>query len=554
MSLSLKRKIKEGGIALLAVAGLLLLSAISADAAVLYERPYVGDLVFDFNSDASGGGPRYFYPAGYVGPSIPDGNVFYTLGATVPSYVKIWKNAASSRTCAQMLANNSGQGIEFQTLGGPDTLYANSVASDTSDACVFGLTNGTTGDQLTNLTIWGNSGIFGSGKFEGSENNGGETYLADENPYVEGVLAFQLCDSGGCSGSPIPFSPETRIVSFTPEDSQIPISNPVTFTYHAYVNPDDLGDIIGVEFSLHNIDQNVLAFPEFSPSDIIFMDQVQATTSGDFYFSTTTTLAEGNYMLEAKIARSYLSFFGNPFSPINDTQYHQFVVGSSTFLGSLRQDQIRKLNEIFASTTGTSTAASAQTCNPFSGSVSTLFYNTTFNPISCISFLLIPDPVYLSQTFTSFRNTISTHFPLGFVSDFLNIMGTTTVGTLTVFKATVPDALGFCQTCTITLDLTHAVDFLLNATNTKFQSVESSSTVTFFEFTSFYWNIFVYIGAGLYILRRVLGAHLVPHLGDQFQEMSGDKNVSDEAYRLKETLYNMSKRAPRKDTIRDFYD
>jgi len=91
----------------------------------------------------------------------------------------------------------------------------------------------------------------------------------------------------------------THIVSMTPLNNiETPILNPVTFTLHAYISPNDVGNIIKIKIDLHNIDQNVLLLSDFSNSDLQLYFGL-ATSTGDFYFSTTTDLAYGNYRFRA---------------------------------------------------------------------------------------------------------------------------------------------------------------------------------------------------------------------------------------------------------------
>jgi len=343
----------------------------------------------------------------------------------------------------------------------------------------------------------------------------------------DGTNAFILaCDDGTCSGYTPPVDTTTRIIDFDPQNGTT-TSNPVTFSLHAYVNEEDIGDFIGVNFTLHNIDQNVLLGSIFSPYDIVFLDGFQATTSGDFYFSTTTVVAEGNYRVEASIRRSFLSgIFNSPFSSINDDQSHQFIVGSPTFIGNISQQSFSSINQLFASTSATSTSALAGSCNVLSG----------FSVTNCLAFLFIPDAGLVYDSLTDFRDKVSTHFPLGYLTDFIGIISTTTTSSLTVINATVPSVLPG-HGSSITLSLTGILDSVLYATTSQFTMAGASTTQTFYDFTSYYWRIFVYLGAFLYIFGRIVGSHLVPSLGNPFQEMSGQRNVSNDAYRLKADLF-----------------
>jgi len=297
---------------------------------------------------------------------------------------------------------------------------------------------------------------------------------------------------------------ETRIVSMTPADgSVLPSATPVTFNAHLYINPKDVGNVIKLNISLRNIDQNVLLLGDFS-SETYQMFFGVATTTGDWYYSTDILLADGNYRFNIE-ADSCVSAFGTcliqvPFLGIHLYENTQFIVGTSTFIGNISQNSFAQTNSIFASTTATSTSALSRTCYPFSGN---------FDTIQCVSFLIIPDAGYLSDTLNNFRVNVSTHFPLGYITDLYGILSTTTQGTLEVVDVTLP----MFGNPHIRLDLTNVLDPILNATTSQFFNGDiSSSTETFYDVTSFYWDILVYVMTVFYIIGRILGSHLIPKI------------------------------------------
>jgi len=347
------------------------------------------------------------------------------------------------------------------------------------------------------------------------------------------VVYFVATRSGGVWTTPFG-NDTTRIISIDPEDGTT-TGNSVTFDVHAYINPDDVGSVIKILFELHNIDQNVLFASDFSPSDILLYFGV-ASTTGDWYFSTTTILADGNYrfnvLMDSCATAGTTCLIEMPFYGIHIDESTQFVVNQSTFIGNISQNSARQINHIFASTTATSTAILSQNCNPISG----------FDPILCLAFLFVPDAGYLNDTLLSFKDKVSTHFPLGYVTDFISIISTTTEGTLTVVDATLP-MFGHPH---ISLNLAHALDPVLEATTSIFTKESAPSTDTFYVITSGYWNTILYILTAFYILGRIFGAHLIPSSDGLFQNQR-QKNakgfaVSDDEYRLKEKLWQMSQK------------
>lgn len=245
----------------------------------------------------------------------------------------------------------------------------------------------------------------------------------------------------------------THIIDFAPGNNAT-TTNPVTFSLNAYVSPNDLGTFIGVKFTLHNIDQNVLLLSAFSPSDIYLLDGFQATTSGNFNFSTTTIIGEGNYRLEAQIERSYLGgWFVNPFSPINEDISHQFIVCgvsdpacAGTFIGNLSQNGYNELNSIFASSTATTTASAAN-CNFTSWN--------TFSLPKCGAYLLVPGGDYLNTTLKGLKDGVLTRVPWGYFTRAVAIFNTTATSSLPTFTATIqigPGDQSVATTTTLTFD------------------------------------------------------------------------------------------------------
>jgi len=293
----------------------------------------------------------------------------------------------------------------------------------------------------------------------------------------------------------------TRIVSFYPTEGTTTASTTVDFGFHVYISPDDFSNFEGVRIIFHNVDQNNLFGTFLSDDEITFVDD-NATTSGHWYYASTTELAEGNYRITIILQRSFAwGIINNPFSSINDEQNHQFIVGTSTFIGNISQNSYNSLRDLYDSRDATSTESLANQCNPIIG----------FDPIGCFTFLLIPDAGYLSDTITEFRQTIATHFPLGYVNDFINIVSTTSASSLTIIDATLPAGIAGTG-AHITLSLNNVLDRFLNATTSSYTNASASSTQTLFEITNQYWKYIMYVLTLFYIMGRILGSHIIPKI------------------------------------------
>lgn len=232
------------------------------------------------------------------------------------------------------------------------------------------------------------------------------------------------------------FDDSTHIVAFTPNDGDVLASStPVNFSLDVYIAPEDVGEIAGVRIIFHNIDQNTL-LSALSDDDIVFYNSL-ATTSGSFHFASSTMLTEGNYRIEAQLDRSLAwGVLRNPFSDINDTQSHQFIVGASTFIGNISQNSFTQMQTIYSTFNSTSTASLSNSCNVLSG----------FDVMRCIGFLFIPSNEQLYDTMNSFKSGFLTRAPMGYFTRMYDIWNTSSTTTLPSIAVSIPTGNGTHET------------------------------------------------------------------------------------------------------------
>jgi len=249
--------------------------------------------------------------------------------------------------------------------------------------------------------------------------------------------------------TPPPFDESTRIIDFNPQDGATTTS-PVTFSLEAYVNENDIGTVSTIQITLENIDQNVLLLGFLSPSQIMLVDE-NIESGGFFNYSTTTVvLGDGNYRVEACIKRTFFGgLFGgffesslvNLFSDVSDCQSHQFVVGTSTFIGNISQNLWGDTNAFLEGLTATSSEALASTCNPL---------NLNFDIRQCIVFLTVPDANSLAEVIGLAREGILTRWPWGYGTRFIQILTNSPTSTLPV--VVVPILTNTGNDTTLTFD------------------------------------------------------------------------------------------------------
>lgn len=164
-----------------------LLSVQYVSSAVLYEKSFIGE-----NVTLDQGASFYtYYFEGYSTLSNPPTGVSYWVVTGTPATVRIKR--ISGAPCSA-LQSNSGFGDDTgNSFGGLGVGVAN------GQFCDFPLTGVSNGDHLAYFYV--NAG--GSPNdivLDGSSLNGGRSVNGFNNADTIGGFAFQICDSGGCSG------------------------------------------------------------------------------------------------------------------------------------------------------------------------------------------------------------------------------------------------------------------------------------------------------------------------------------------------------------------
>jgi len=423
--------------------------------------------------------------------------------------------------------------------------YAYSVGSTPGGGEFWPLANNSNsgGSSCMGTTYTGNGGTPGTGGRQLLNSDWGAVPTTDGDwyfniysdfPGTSLLGSYHLNRLGGVWTllSPV-FDTTTRIISMTPEDgTTTPSGVPVDFSLHAYISSEDVGRFVSVLVTFTNVDQNVVIIN--GPGTRNFQVDVPISTGGDFYYATSTILGDGNYRVHAQLMKSFL-FVKEPWTTIDAD--HLFIVGIASLVGNIQQSAWSDINNYFASTTATSTASLAGSCAPWFG---------MWDTVNCMAFLWVPDSKSLDNVLKNTYDNFLTRFPIGYITDFVEIMATTTEGTLFGLHITIPNALpgGGAHA---DLSFSHVLDPLLNATSGAFMSPEASSTETFYEITERYWEIIVSLMVIFYFLYRIFGAVLIPQLfymHDIQNDRPSDKfsHAERERYRYKEKLYNMSRR------------
>jgi len=375
----------------------------------------------------------------------------------------------------------------------------------------FGLSNGGNEESVcTGLSnVYGGIGTgFGLGN---PPSNGANTYYftmwsGDGGAFCNGTqyghIVFTYSGGIWTLSGVDPNSSEIQTV--TPYNGQI-VATSTNHTIGAtgFLHEDDVNDYSAVRIHLENSNQSFLQC-----ADVICAGFSENSISRDFYYqlfsetnfsysSSTQGLPVGKYYVTTEITKGSFCLFG--YCAFNTTVVSTsttFVVATTTKLDKLKDN-------------------ASQYIDTLSGGDPTFddCTVTSFNFFTCMSdlviYLFIPESDAIEYMGNQIYDDILTHFPLGYVTDFVSILSTSTVGSLTVLDATVPSGV-MGSGSHIRLDLTGILDEYLNATTSGFNNSSASSTETLFEITNYYWEMIVYILTIMYLARRVLGSGIIP--------------------------------------------
>lgn len=332
------------------------------------------------------------------------------------------------------------------------------------------------------------------------------------------------------------FIDNTHIISVDPIDnSSVATGTPVTISTDIYINQNDITEDTILRQTVELTNAPVLGNIWGGTGDFVTQQaqtlvyEYDIDSEGFFTFSTTTTFSQiGERTLTTEIINDVGFFqeiiYGDDIVVSSSTS---FLVGTTTS-GDLITQSISDSLVGLSATGSTTIDTLSVACSPFSGN---------FDIVLCAYRMVVPDSQTANALFQETYEMVFTRAPFGYFTDFISIMSTSTVGSLTVIDATLPAGVAGAGSH-ITLDLTNVLDDFLNATTGSFINESASSTKTFYEITSYYWNIIINILFVLYAMRRLLGSHIIPHNEFGKHGALDDTNSSDDSYRLKEYLYN----------------
>jgi len=457
------------------------------------------------------------------------------LGTGISGYVtsiewKWWGDPLATGNNAVNLYECSDGTYTSCNLIASSTNFSNSNYLGTTTVNI-NLNNGTPRLETNKYYYFSLSDVYAGNKMYGS--NSATSYpngenLSCGNTYISGCgnnvysLYFKLY---GATGSTIIYN-STQFTETTPGNNYIDPDPEQDFSTTLYITDNDIEaiqNLWGISDGTININANITRLNriygggdyndtceifnyEYEPDEIEILTNTISTTTSLTFDGSDPDCVIAQYDTDYKITWNAYGRkdigFGSKIWETSTTTY--FTIGETnasnsgniqTYIASSTALQIKE-EQTFG--------FNFETCNPVA--------LTNFDMADCIVQLIFPNDGFIEKKLTEEWSLFQYAFPIGFITDFLSIISTTTIGTLTPINAELPSALGV-GTPSITLDLTGVLDSLLNATTSEFTNVSAPDTRTFYEITSEYWNKLVYIAFVMYIITRILGSGFGPNWG-----------------------------------------
>lgn len=313
--------------------------------------------------------------------------------------------------------------------------------------------------------------------------------------------------NGDLNGSGITYSTETlvydgfwagssqdfysRIISTDPLNNET-VATTSDLGIDFYINEVDYDDglVLNIEYNQHQTETLFVGLTvpkEFSES--------YSVSSGYNSFSTSTTYQKsGRYKVLWKIIKP--GFLWD--STLLATTTYLIVGYKSGF--DISNDVIDDAtNQLIATTTST---AFINACNPISGS---------WDLPNCVATLFVPNSSQMQDVLIMARDGFLSKFPLGYLTDFVSILTSSSTTALPVISATIPQGIPGAGSHIDLSVSSSTFSFLFDETIGQFQNESASDTRSFYEITYDYWKVIVYLGLLFYIMGRILGSKLFFH-------------------------------------------
>lgn len=550
-------------------------------AAVLMQQSDTSAVSEDYGSTRGGYnntnqfGGMYYYPA--------DG----TIDSATTTYLTLYFSPGSYITngCPTYASGGSGS-LQIYDIDTAETVsYSiNTATSTLNGGCQFTSSGGsgviTSPDYLNfdfpfldiaNYTSFyvNYLGAPGSGAYVQGRNSSGQPPGGPNGAYDTQIasIAFAVCDTSPCDLDSVPTDTSTHIISVLPETGTTTATSSFSLGADIYVNPSDF--VSGMKLHVHvksaqlgeaNALYNIISPVSGIINPLLFINSDSGTwdfdiaTSGLSSFATTTGVNyigryDAVYSIQAPgqtsvipsllsqitlLGFSPFSFFYNTDRTL-DVESSYFIASSLTSIDANYNYVVQKVSDVISNT--------ASTTEDLLDSCATI---SKFSFVNCLTVLFYPSGAQFQSFASSTMNGFLSRAPIGYVSRIAEIVSSDATSSLPCLPTSLANKIVKALPGMSSVEL-GAEDLCfegnLMGPGSLLASMHSygDDPKTLWEIMETPWTWLWRFALIIYILWRL---KVLPDFRNKkkFQEMSGDKDVSDDSYRLKEKLYEMSQR------------
>lgn len=179
----------------------------------------------------------------------------------------------------------------------------------------------------------------------------------------------------------------------------------------------------------------------------------------------------------------------------------------SNIVNTIRNSIFNNTGNNISSSTVSNDIVQENACQLFGGNL--FGFNTNFSPFGCVAFLFTPQERDMAILVADLKDGLLHVFPLGYITDTVAILSTSSTTSLPVLTVTIPKGYAGLSTTTLSLNIFQLMGpgtILGTATS----SLTGSSTQTIWSTISNSWNTFIYCCLGIYVIVRILGLKYNP--------------------------------------------
>jgi len=319
---------------------------------------------------------------------------------------------------------------------------------------------------------------------------------SDDPVERKGWIEFTVSETGVVTVDTPPPSSSTSFITLSPLDGvTVATSTDLDVGADLYINPADYVAGMYLEINVRDSRSGLSTIPEFASET----RKISIPSSGSHSLSYPFYVVDEGIRFVSYSVKVPSFFFFQSVLISTSSEWIASTTSAFDFFPELRMENAYNSHSL-------------ENCGLFSATTS------GFNLSGCISDLFVPDSINLATIFDESLNGqdgnggFLRYFPLGYVTDFVSILSTSTIATSFGIHAIIPAGIPGTG-ATLDLDLSSTtLGWLYESDIGTFTNSSAPDTRTFFEITYDYWKVIVYLAVLFYLIGRIIGKRIIPNL------------------------------------------